>query len=350
MRGWVKIHRQLLSHQLWLSEKFTRGQAWVDLFMLANHRQGIIRVRGLRITVERGQVGHSEVALAARWQWSRDKVRRFMRELEVDNMVSCKRDNKTSIVTILNYDQYQKSDTADQTADKTASQTANQQQTGTNKNFEKLKTTEEAIASSSCAERSHDPSALNEKDAPESSTPQEQPEQKKRTATRPAPVDDSPQFIELQLNTGEMFPITEAQVLEWEDLYPIVDVRQELRNYKGWLIANPRKRKTKGGIIRSVNSWLADKQNKGGTSRALPGIGLQPRTVREATILERDNVAKFLTAQRQEGQPHGLESKHGGFSAPALSHPVSEQRAHDEHAQGNPADLHGGPGESRNEG
>lgn len=136
--GWLKLHRALSYHALWLGEKFSRGQAWVDLLMLANHRLGYVRVRGLRVEIQRGQVGHSEVTLAARWQWSRDKVRRFMQELEQDSMITAKRDSKISIITILNYDQYQDSSDVDNTANKTAKHTADRQQTrqqtDTNKN------------------------------------------------------------------------------------------------------------------------------------------------------------------------------------------------------------------------
>lgn len=40
-RGYVKLWRRLKDSDLWLSEKFTRGQAWADLVMLANHKPGI---------------------------------------------------------------------------------------------------------------------------------------------------------------------------------------------------------------------------------------------------------------------------------------------------------------------
>lgn len=71
--------------------------------------------------------------------------------------------------------------------------------------------------------------------------------------------------ITLLLNTGEEYPIVQSNVNEWAELYPAVDIIQELRNMKGWLITNQRKRKTKGGILRFINSWLAKKQDKGGT-------------------------------------------------------------------------------------
>lgn len=71
--------------------------------------------------------------------------------------------------------------------------------------------------------------------------------------------------ITLQLNTGEEYPFYDSDVIQWKELYPAVDVMQELRNMKGWCISNPTKRKTKRGINRFVNNWLASEQNKGGT-------------------------------------------------------------------------------------
>ncbi|MCP4760771.1 MAG: hypothetical protein GY870_03250, partial [archaeon] len=49
MEGWVKIHRQICENPLWTAEKFSKGQAWTDLFLLANHKKGFIMVRGIKI-------------------------------------------------------------------------------------------------------------------------------------------------------------------------------------------------------------------------------------------------------------------------------------------------------------
>ncbi len=75
--------------------------------------------------------------------------------------------------------------------------------------------------------------------------------------------DSTPPFIEMPLNNNSIYPIYENQVNEWVELYPNVDVKQHLRNMKGWLIANPKKRKTKSGILRFVSNWLSSEQNKG---------------------------------------------------------------------------------------
>lgn len=75
---------------------------------------------------------------------------------------------------------------------------------------------------------------------------------------------DEPTFITLTLNDKSEYAISEKQVDEWKELYPAVNVEQELRNMKGWLNSNPKKRKTKSGIKRFVTSWLSRSQDKGG--------------------------------------------------------------------------------------
>ena len=81
-KGYIKLYRQLQANKLWLSEPFTRGQAWVDMLLLANHADGYIRKRGVRVDIKRGQLGWSERKMAERWKWSRGKVRRFLNELK----------------------------------------------------------------------------------------------------------------------------------------------------------------------------------------------------------------------------------------------------------------------------
>lgn len=125
-QGWIRLHRQIMETPEWLAEPFTRGQAWVDLLLLANHETGFIRKRGILIAVERGQVGYSERTLAERWQWSRGKVRRFLVELARLSRISHKISEKTvpkntsvsDLIYIINYDRYQMNDTEDGTEER----------------------------------------------------------------------------------------------------------------------------------------------------------------------------------------------------------------------------------------
>ncbi len=83
----------------------------------------------------------------------------------------------------------------------------------------------------------------------------------------------APPIITLQLNTGGDYGISQADIDGWKQLYPNVDVLQELRKMKGWCDANPKRRKTKTGIKRFINSWLAKEQDKG--PRGNTGQGYQ---------------------------------------------------------------------------
>jgi len=156
MSGWIKLHRKLTDNPLWHQEPFTRGQAWVDLILLANHTDGFIRARGVRVDLKRGQCGWCEVALAKRWGWSRGKTKRFISELETDQQVVQQKNNVTSVISISNYDMYQLDSTASDTADgqQTGQQTDSKQDT--NKNVKKNKNEKEDTPKTPKGARLHD--------------------------------------------------------------------------------------------------------------------------------------------------------------------------------------------------
>ena len=75
---------------------------------------------------------------------------------------------------------------------------------------------------------------------------------------------EEPPIITLPLNTGAEYLIFQCDIDTFVELYPAVDILQAMRGMKGWLMTNPTKRKTKRGIGRFINSWLAREQDKGG--------------------------------------------------------------------------------------
>ena len=93
--------------------------------------------------------------------------------------------------------------------------------------------------------------------------------------------DNANVFIRLQLNDKSLFPIFDDDLDKWRDLYPAVNVEQELRNMVGWIDGNPTKRKTKSGIKKFINSWLSKEQDQGGR-RQMPGQKLGLNLLKEA--------------------------------------------------------------------
>ena len=64
------------------------------------------------------------------------------------------------------------------------------------------------------------------------------------------------------------FEITSEDVCRWQEGYPALDVMQELREMRAWLEANPKNKKTRGGIRRFVVGWLSREQDGARSSPA----------------------------------------------------------------------------------
>ncbi len=87
-------------------------------------------------------------------------------------------------------------------------------------------------------------------------------ESKVHTCAQPERPPDAQEIITFPLNDKTEYPIFDTDFKEWAELYPAVDIMQELRKMKGWLDSNPTKRKTIRGIRRFINSWLSKAQDR----------------------------------------------------------------------------------------
>lgn len=126
----IKLHRSSQDNVLYFSEPFTKRQARQDMILLTNHKDWVIVVRWNIIEVKRGQLWYSEDTISKRWQWSRNKTRRFLNYLETIQQIEQHKSKVKSLITIKNYDKFQGNDTTESTTD--GHQTI--QQTDTNKN------------------------------------------------------------------------------------------------------------------------------------------------------------------------------------------------------------------------
>lgn len=106
-KGWIAIDRKIFDHWLWSDKPFSRGQAWIDLLLMANHQNNKFLLGNELLEVERGSFITSELKLMDRWGWSKSKVRYFLNALESDSMLVKKSDRKKTTITIVNYSAYQ---------------------------------------------------------------------------------------------------------------------------------------------------------------------------------------------------------------------------------------------------
>lgn len=106
-RGFVCIHREIMDHWVWQDKPVSKGQAWVDLILLANYRSEKFSYKDGVVEGKRGCVYRSISFLAERWGWSRDKASRFLHQLESDGMIRLFATTHHTTITLVNDEIYQ---------------------------------------------------------------------------------------------------------------------------------------------------------------------------------------------------------------------------------------------------
>lgn len=252
MEGWIKLHRRDLQSELWLSDPFGKGQAWYDMVALANHESGYVTLKnGRKLALERGDLGWSELSLAARWGWSRGKVRRFFADLKnaqkitvrevpltvqhtvqhsVQQTVQCQ-----SVITICNYDHFNGKVEGDGTALGTALEQQNSTLTR-----RKREVREEYSVSGETPPTTEDA-------APTTKAPRAKRE--KREATR------LPRDFELPREWVEFS----------DNVYPLLDPQRIFKNFVSYwaYMSEGDKRALKADWFATWRNWLAREDERG---------------------------------------------------------------------------------------
>ena len=232
-QGWICLHRQIENNWVWENKPFSYGQAWIDMLLLANHEKNRFPLGNEVITVEKGNFVTSELKLMARWGWSKTKVRRFLKLLENDGMIIKKTDRKKTTITIVNYSKFQDLKT-DSRPIKDQTKTDSRPIKDTNNNDNNVNND------------NNDNNNIIYSSEPDKSAP-------------------NPSGILIQLNDKSFYDVPLEKISLWENTYPAVDVKQELKKMAAWCDSNPTRRKTRRGIERFINNWLSRTQDSGGT-------------------------------------------------------------------------------------
>lgn len=106
-KGYILLFRDIQNNVIWKADTFSKGQAWVDLLLMANHEAKTFILGNEVIQAEAGSVITSELKLMDRWKWSKEKVRNFLRVLENLEMIERRPDKKKTVIIIKNYVAYQ---------------------------------------------------------------------------------------------------------------------------------------------------------------------------------------------------------------------------------------------------
>lgn len=108
--GWIKIHRALDSH--WIGNDGVALAVFVKLVMWANREPTKLFREGKLITVERGQLLTSSYELAEKLGFERKTVERRLEAMTTDGTIVQKVSHRGRLITVCNYDEYQKKEKA----------------------------------------------------------------------------------------------------------------------------------------------------------------------------------------------------------------------------------------------
>lgn len=248
-QGYVKLWRKCLDSGLLKNP--TAWQLFGYLLLKATHRAHRQLVGGMVFDLQPGDVIFGRSKAADDLCVGEQSIRTALKLLEKLEIVTSKSTNKCTVISFVNWDRYQDEQPApnQQTNQHlTSNQPAPNQHLTTNKKERK----KENIKT--------DTSYLAQSDAGASSAPEPADEQEQPVAMIP-------------LADGSEFPVPASLASEYAAAYPGVDVAGELAQVRAWCLSNPRKRKTKNGIRRFLNSWLDRAQNQVGGQRASPVAG-----------------------------------------------------------------------------
>lgn len=132
MEGWICLHRKILENPIICkdSDYFT---VWCYLLLTATHKDKNILFGGKKIILKEGQLITGRKVISEKFKISESKVKRILIELENDQLIDRQRSNKNSLISILNWHKYQKSD-QQKIQQMTSKWTASDQQVTTNNN------------------------------------------------------------------------------------------------------------------------------------------------------------------------------------------------------------------------
>jgi hypothetical protein len=142
--GWIKLHRCLLEHPLWLNSTARQKVVLVTLLMLANHAEKKWEWQGKPYTCKPGQLITSLESLRKKCE-SRltiQNLRSALKRFEIMGFINRQSNKHHSLITICNWECYQNNNDMTNTSGNVqltnAQQTANFQLT-TNKNDKECK-------------------------------------------------------------------------------------------------------------------------------------------------------------------------------------------------------------------
>lgn len=225
--GFICLFRDFLGWSWYLD--INTKVVFVHMLLKANWKEGKFR----DITVPRGSFVSSYSHLAEECGLTINELRTALNHLKSTGEITVKASSKYSVFTVNNYCKYQDINIQYDIQSTGGAHSINRPLTIIKPRNKETKEQGNTASSITCPE-------------PEKSAP-------------------TPSGISLPLVDKSFYDVPQEKIALWRETYPAVDIEQELRRMIAWLDSNPTKRKTRRGIERFINSWLARTQDSGGS-------------------------------------------------------------------------------------
>lgn len=276
-QGFIKIDRQILEWRY--HDCYYAFTIWMHILLLANWTDGYFKGN----PIKRGELVTSiNNLMLVTGIKSDNTIRKWLKVFESEDMISLKSTNKYTHINIVNYDKFQ--DVGETLAELNAQQTAYQ-------------------SAYQSAQRSADNIRIIRNIRSKEDINTTCPEQ---TSFASEPVMDLPPLI---LKDGSRFHISQNHFNEFVNAYPGVDVRDQILKMSQWLKTNPTKRKTKNGIMRFINSWIARAEREDARQSQSSMKITMPEYIRQqeaGTLPEGTPASKELLERLQKMQKEGI--------------------------------------------
>ena len=173
--GWIKIHRKMLQNPVVMKDP-DHLAVWMYLLLNATHAEIPAMFGGKKIMLHPGQLITGRKAIAKFFGVNENKVYRVINVLKSEQQITQQTSNKNSLITIVNWDEYQELAQQDE-HQMNSNRTASEQQVNTNKNVRMKECNNNNIYISSDTQNSD--SVILEK-APEAPKPTMSPNEARR--------------------------------------------------------------------------------------------------------------------------------------------------------------------------
>lgn len=108
MDGWISVNRRLQNKSWYRDSEYVH--VWIHLLFNASHTDKNVWINGNEIIIKRGQLLTSRKVISEKTGVMQSKVYRILNRYESEHQIEQQKTNKYTIITIVNYDKYQRNE------------------------------------------------------------------------------------------------------------------------------------------------------------------------------------------------------------------------------------------------